>query len=91
MLAVEVKGGTDVSNIHNRLGEAEKSHQKAKGKGFTECWTIINAAVDLTLAKRESPTTAQFFYLEKILDPGDPDWLAFRDQLTSRLGVPASD
>lgn len=25
-LSIEIKGGTDVSNIHNRLGEAEKSH-----------------------------------------------------------------
>jgi len=29
-VAIEVKGGTDVSNVHNRAGEAEKSHQKAK-------------------------------------------------------------
>ena len=35
VLAIEVKGGTDVSNIHNRLGEAEKSHQKARSEGFT--------------------------------------------------------
>ncbi|MEW6572267.1 MAG: XcyI family restriction endonuclease [Bacillota bacterium] len=28
VLSVEVKGGTDPSNIHNRLGEAEKSHLK---------------------------------------------------------------
>lgn len=90
ILAVEVKGGTDVSNIHNRLGEAEKSHQKARAKGFTEFWTIINATVDLNLARRESPTTDRFFYLEQILDPDNPEWLVFRDQLTSRLGVPAS-
>ncbi len=27
-IAIEIKGGTDYSNIHNRLGEAEKSHLK---------------------------------------------------------------
>jgi hypothetical protein len=32
-VAVEIKGGKDYSNIHNRIGEAEKSHQKAKKEG----------------------------------------------------------
>ena len=30
-VAIEVKGGTDASNAHNRAGEAEKSHLKSKG------------------------------------------------------------
>lgn len=30
LLANEVKGGRDRSNVHNRLGEAEKSHLKAR-------------------------------------------------------------
>ncbi len=34
ILSIEVKGGTDASNIHNRLGEAEKSHLKAKKFGI---------------------------------------------------------
>ncbi len=42
VVAIEVKSGTDVSNIHNRIGEAEKSHQKARQRGFTECWTVVN-------------------------------------------------
>jgi len=42
IVAIEVKGGTDVSNAHNRAGEAEKSHTKAKGKGFRDFWTIIS-------------------------------------------------
>src|SRR5262249_17228790 len=41
-VAIEVKGGTDVSNAHNRAGEAEKSHLKAKGRGYPEFWTIIS-------------------------------------------------
>ena len=41
-VAIEVKGGTDVSNAHNRAGEAEKSHTKAKQKGFRDFWTIIS-------------------------------------------------
>jgi hypothetical protein len=42
VVAIEVKSGTDASNIHNRIGEAEKSHQKARQRGFTECWTVVN-------------------------------------------------
>lgn len=30
LITIEIKGGKDYSNIHNRIGEAEKSHQKAK-------------------------------------------------------------
>ena len=89
-LAIEIKGGTDVSNIHNRLGEAEKSHQKAKAKGFTEFWTIKNAEVDLAVAAKESPTTNLFFDLSRIIDPNDDEWIRFRDERTARLGVPAS-
>jgi hypothetical protein len=40
-VAIEIKGGTDKSNAHNRAGEAEKSHQKAKREGFRDFWTII--------------------------------------------------
>ena len=29
-VAIEIKGGTDISNAHNRAGEAEKSHQKGQ-------------------------------------------------------------
>lgn len=89
-LAIEIKGGTDFSNIHNRLGEAEKSHQKARAKGFLECWTIINVVVDRRQAEAESPSTNRFFDMSRIIDPDDPEWVRFRDELTSRLGVPAA-
>ncbi len=56
IIAIEVKGGTDYSNIHNRIGEAEKSHQKARNSGFVECWTVVNVdRLDFTVAKSESP------------------------------------
>lgn len=90
-LAIEIKGGSDVSNIHNRIGEAEKSHQKAQGEGFREFWTIINAPISDEIARRDSPTTQEFFQLEAIRDPASPEWVRFRDQLTSRLGIPAAD
>ena len=34
LVAIEVKGGRDRSNAHNRAGEAEKSHRKAKAMGL---------------------------------------------------------
>ena len=89
-LAIEIKGGTDVSNIHNRLGEAEKSHQKAQEQNFSEFWTIINAPVDEQTARQESPTTQEFFQLRPIIDPKNTEWVRFRDLLTSRLGIPAA-
>lgn len=60
-IAIEVKGGSDFSNIHNRIGEAEKSHQKAKRAGYVECWTVVNVdKIDMDMAKGESPTTNRF-------------------------------
>ena len=77
IVAIEVKAGEDQSNIHNRIGEAEKSHRKAKAAGVTECWTIINVPqVDVEKLKQESPTTDRFFQL---LDLTSPDTVAFAD------------
>jgi hypothetical protein len=39
ILAIEIKGGSDLSNAHNRAGEAEKSHRKAKKEDFRDYWT----------------------------------------------------
>jgi len=88
ILAIEIKGGKDVSNIHNRIGEAEKSHLKARERGFAECWTIVGVAkLDSDLAHRESPTTHRFFLLGEIADPDSDEFREFREQLNSRLGV----
>jgi XcyI restriction endonuclease len=58
ILAIEIKGGTDVSNAHNRAGEAEKSHRKAKKQDFRDYWTIISlTGVDRAKLQQESPTT----------------------------------
>ncbi len=87
-IAIEVKGGTDFSNIHNRLGEAEKSHQKAKGEGFTEFWTVINVAgIDRPIWKQETPTTTELFYLEEIADVQSDEHARFKEYLVSELGI----
>ncbi|NOZ48492.1 MAG: XcyI family restriction endonuclease [Chloroflexi bacterium] len=87
-IAVEVKGGEDFSNIHNRLGEAEKSHQKAKNEGFTEFWTVINVmGIDHSLWKRETPTTTEVFHLQELVDIESQEYQKFREYLISELGI----
>lgn len=88
LVAIEIKGGRDVSNIHNRIGEAEKSHQKAKGRGFAECWTLVGVAnLDLALAKQESPTTDRFFEIALITNAATPEHVEFAEALRSRVGI----
>jgi hypothetical protein len=68
IVAIEVKGGTDVSNAHNRAREAEKSHLKAKRAGFPEFWTIISTkSVSLAKLKNESQTTNHWFDIAEVL------------------------
>lgn len=67
IIAIEVKAGADFSNIHNRIGEAEKSHQKARAHGFVECWTVVNVnRIDMQMARQESPSTNRFYRLSQI-------------------------
>jgi hypothetical protein len=88
LIAIEVKGGRDFSNIHNRMGEAEKSHQKARVAGFTECWTIVNVdRTDLEKAKRESPSTNRFFRLSDLLDQGSEAYRDFHDRVQALTGI----
>ncbi|KKL08667.1 hypothetical protein LCGC14_2573580 [marine sediment metagenome] len=87
IISVEVKGGSDYSNIHNRLGEAEKSHQKARAMGFFEFWTILRSRVDPEAAAQESPTTSRFFNLDGIRNTRTKEHRAFRDTLSSILGI----
>ena len=89
LVSIEVKGGTDFSNVHNRLGEAEKSHQKARARGFFEFWTILRVNVDLALAKRESPTTSHFFNLDEIRKRSTKAATQFREMLCSMMGIRA--
>ncbi|MGE0229973.1 MAG: XcyI family restriction endonuclease [Dehalococcoidia bacterium] len=87
-LAIEIKGGTDRSNAHNRAGEAEKSHQKAYQDGCPEFWTIIaTRGVDVERLKVESPTTNHFFDSAEILAMAGPGWDRFVSRLKSTFGV----
>jgi hypothetical protein len=88
VIAIEVKAGTDFSNIHNRIGEAEKSHQKAKADGYVECWTVVNVdKIDMQMARQESPSTNQFYLISDIVSANGANYLDFRDRLISLTGV----
>ncbi len=89
LLAIEVKGGRDRSNVHNRLGEAEKSHLKAKSRGFNDLWTITNVEGLSDEAKRAaSPTTTIFFDLEDLKKRKGWAYEFFRDRLLQVLRLP---
>ena len=91
-VAVEIKGGTDRSNAHNRAGEAEKSHQKARAQGFNDFWTIIaKKGLSLATLKSESPTTNRWFDVSQVLGRTGEDWDEFRRRLAVAVGIPLSD
>jgi len=90
-VAIEVKGGTDLSNAHNRAGEAEKSHLKAKSRGYPEFWTIISkAGLDMTKLRAESQTTNRWFDVAEVLGGKGADWDDFRQRLAGTVGIPLS-
>ena len=86
--AIEIKGGQDISNVHNRIGEAEKSHQKAKNRGFERFITIVNVSkLDITTAKLESPTTDYFFLIHEISDEKNKNYQSFKELIISEIGL----
>lgn len=90
LVAIEVKAGTDASNIHNRIGEAEKSHLKAKARKFTKFWTIVNVdALDLEFAHQQSPTSNQFFKLSELQALGSDSRKQFVDYIIALVGIQA--
>lgn len=86
--AIEIKGGVDYSNVHNRAGEAEKSHQKARARNAQDFWTVISLArVDRTQLAAESPTTRQWFDVEEVLANAGPDWQRLLNATISAMGI----
>ena len=88
-VAIEIKGGTDISNAHNRAGEAEKSHQKAKKQGFRDFWTLISkSGLSMDKLKQESPTTNSWFDVAQVLAREGNDWNDFRSRFAGETGIP---
>lgn len=88
-VAIEIKGGADVSNAHNRAGEAEKSHQKAKKQGFRDFWTLISkSGLSMDKLRQESPTTNSWFDVAQVLAREGDDWTDFRSRFAGEAGIP---
>ncbi|MEW6365502.1 MAG: XcyI family restriction endonuclease [Acidobacteriota bacterium] len=88
LVAIEIKGGSDRSNIHNRLGEAEKSHQKARLKKYAHCWTLVRVKeLDEDLARKESPSTDLFFNIDEISSRRSRQHREFRDHLRALVDM----
>lgn len=88
IIAIEVKGGTDFSNIHNRIGEAEKSHQKAKAAGYVERWTVVNVdRIDLKMAKKESPSTHRFYRISALTSGNGKEYDDFKNRIISLTSI----
>ncbi len=86
-VAVEIKGGTDRSNAHNRAGEAEKSHQKVRNEA-RDFWTLIAMrGVDQRQLARESPTTRKWYDVAQVLARTGPDWDRFRNDVDGAIGI----
>ena len=88
IIAIEVKGGSDFSNIHNRIGEAEKSHQKARASGYVECWTVVNVdRINMDMASRESPSTNRFYRISQLELGAGAEYQDFMNRIVSLTGI----
>lgn len=89
VLAIEIKGGADRSNLANRLGEAEKTHLKYKKRyAGVQCWTIVGVQ-DLTDKDRaNSPSTDKFYVLNEILDGTTAASVQFEEDVVALIGLP---
>ena len=88
VVAIEVKAGEDHSNIWNRVGEAEKSHLKARASAVVECWTIINdAQADEVRLRTASPSTNRFYQLLELTNDKSPNRADFAARVRNMVGM----
>ena len=91
LLCMEIKGGQDVANVHNRAGEAEKSHQKALKEGWSERWTIIYLEGlqenQKRLLQTESPSTSQWFDVNEVCVQSGKSYDSFKNALLTRFSL----
>jgi hypothetical protein len=77
-IAMEIKGGSDASNAHNRAGEAEKSHLKAVTIGYPQRWTFIRMPQQRDRYKPDTPSSTEIFELSEVEEQSGPDWQNFK-------------
>lgn len=83
VVAIEIKGGADASNAHNRAGEAEKSHIKARQQGFNHRWTVmVMRSLDRGRLREETPSSTELFEASDIIARSGADWDDFRQKFT---------
>jgi len=81
LIVVEIKGGEDARNAHNRAGEAEKSHIKAKLAGYPHRWTImVMKGLDRERLRSETPSSTELFEATEVMDQSGPDWEALKER-----------
>ncbi|MGA7731813.1 MAG: XcyI family restriction endonuclease [Chloroflexia bacterium] len=91
VVAIEIKGGGDASNAHNRAGEAEKSQLKAKLSGYAERWTVIKMGnIDPATIASHTPSSTDVFEFNEIADRTGSDWKRFKAKLLALLELPLS-
>ncbi len=89
--AIEIKGGEDSSNAHNRAGEAEKSHIKATTKGYGHLWTImVMKGLNRESLGEETPSSTKLFDAVDVISQSGPDWDSFREKFVGAIGGPFS-
>lgn len=83
IIAMEIKGGRDTSNAHNRAGEAEKSHIKAAERGYHNRWTImVMQGLDWDRIRAETPSSTELFAANEITRRSGSSW----DHIKQKLG-----
>jgi hypothetical protein len=88
LVAIEIKGGGDRSNAHNRAGEAEKSQIKARLAGYRHRWLVmVLGGVPRETLRQETPSTTKIFDADHIMHRSGPDWKAFRRDLERIIGA----
>ena len=87
-VAIEIKGGTDKSNAHNRSGEAEKSHLKARKGDFRDFWTIISKkGLNMAIIRSGSPTTTSWFDVSEVVGRSGEDFDEFKGRISDAVGI----
>lgn len=87
-VAIEIKGGSDRANLHNRVGEAEKSHSKARAAGAQDCWTVISLdKADMQRLHQESASTREWIDLNDVLRGAGPSWDRLTVLTISAMGI----
>lgn len=89
VIAVEIKGGKDSSNAHNRAGEAEKSHIKAQMAGYGHRWTImVTRGLDVERLSEETPSSTELFDASDVIKQSGSDWETLRERFMEIVSEP---